>query len=426
MKPRQCGWFHLGKRENVILGAFFQTGFLKLARSSPLITIGYAPTIYRPRVMNAPARLARLMCCAAALMGAAHLSAAELKKVLILDVVNIDKEANFDYLQGSITDGLQAKLRERFSFSETRKADWQEAARVNKLVFTEESYTRTYALDLGLAMKQDIAISGGFKVRTKNGKQILDATLFILDVQKRQEIDFVRLEMPTDAELFGKVDELAARLAQAAGKVLPSKDQADNNSDNFTGGDHALSVVGRITPFAIQGLKKFDETDLVLRPSQFPMALEFGVKYQIANFWRRYGLWTQGLFFMSGNALQSAQRSATIPNSTLGGNVLIGTSMTFDVAKRTHVIGRLGGGFFLGVATLDFSNYPTPALDVNSSTLTQVSSVFYGSLISLGADVQYDLSARMFLESGLTLQSFINGKSISTTAVASVGVGWRF
>jgi hypothetical protein len=32
----------------------------------------------------------------------------------------------------------------------------------------------------------------------------------------------------------------------------------------------------------------------------------------------------------------------------------------------------------------------------------------------------------MFLESGLTLQSFINGKSISTTAVASVGVGWRF
>ncbi len=365
-------------------------------------------------------------CCALVVCATNKLHAAGLKKVLILDVINIDKEVNFDYLQGSITDALQAKLREKFAYDETRKDDWQAAAKSNNLVFVDESYTRTYALDLSLAMRQDLAISGGFKVRTKKGKQILDTTLFILDVQLRKEVDVVHMEMPTDAELFGKVDDLAERLAKAAGKVLPAKEYASKNAAEFTSGDRAVSLIGRITPLAIQGLTKFDENDLLLRPSQFPMALEFGGKYQMANFWRRYGIWGQGLFFLSSTALQSAQRSATVPNTTMGGNALAGASMTFEVAKRTHLIPRLGGGFFLGVAKLDFSNYPTPALDVNSNTLTQVNSVFYGGLVSLGADVQFDLSAKLFLESGLTLQGYINGKGISTTAAASLGVGWRF
>ncbi|AFM11142.1 hypothetical protein Turpa_0487 [Turneriella parva DSM 21527] len=53
---------------------------------------------------------------------------AALKKVLILDVVNIDKNANYDYLVGSITDAFTAKLKENFAYSETPKEAWQKAA----------------------------------------------------------------------------------------------------------------------------------------------------------------------------------------------------------------------------------------------------------------------------------------------------------
>lgn len=56
------------------------------------------------------------------------LQAAALKKVLILDVVNIDKNANYDYLVGSITDAFTAKLKENFAYSETPKEAWQKAA----------------------------------------------------------------------------------------------------------------------------------------------------------------------------------------------------------------------------------------------------------------------------------------------------------
>ena len=43
---------------------------------------------------------------------------AALKKVIILPIVNIEKDPNFAYLEGSITDSLKERLREKFAFDE--------------------------------------------------------------------------------------------------------------------------------------------------------------------------------------------------------------------------------------------------------------------------------------------------------------------
>ncbi len=74
---------------------------------------------------------------------------AALKKVLILDVVNIDKNENYYYLVASITDAFTAKLKENFAYSETPKEAWQKAAVAGDLPFEDESYTRPYAMSLG-------------------------------------------------------------------------------------------------------------------------------------------------------------------------------------------------------------------------------------------------------------------------------------
>ncbi len=268
-----------------------------------------------------------------------------LKKVLILDVINLDKEANFDYLVGSITEALKENLKQNFVYLETAKEEWQRAALAHDLVFTEESHTRTYSLDLGIAMKQDIAISGGFKVRTKKGTQVLEVIIFLLDVKKRELIDTVTMQTPTSGEMFTKINKLADQLSLAAAKVLPGKEDYAKNKSAFGGGDHSFTITTRTKPLTVFGMEKFDESDQLLRPSQYALSIEAGARYEINNFWRTYGIWGQAAAFFSPVPLESTQRSETIRNLTAGLIAVAG-------APWPWVVGVVGLGVGAVVAVL--------------------------------------------------------------------------
>lgn len=349
-----------------------------------------------------------------------------LKKVLILDVINLDKEANFEYLVGSITDALKENLKQNFVYVETPKEEWQKAATANDLVFTDESHTRTYSLDLGIVMKQDITISGGFKVRTRKGTQLLEVTIFLLDVKSRRLIDTIAMETPTSGEMFSKINKLADQLSIAAAKVLPGKDDYEKNKSDFGGGDRSLTITTRTKPLTVFGLRKFDETDQLLRPSQYSLSFEAGARYEINNFWRRYGLWGQGAVFFSPMALESVQRTQTISSLTFGLIALGGASMVFDISRKFHIVPRVGVGYMGGYAKLDASNYGKQAFDSSGNLSSNVNAIFFGPLVLLSGDAQYDINARLFIEGGLSLQTFFNSKGVSMTAGVNLGTGWRF
>jgi len=354
------------------------------------------------------------------------LFAETIKKVLIIDVINIDKEPNFDYLVGSITDALKDNLKQNLVFTETPKDEWQKAAVANDLVFTDESHTRTYSLDLGRAMRQDITISGGFKVRTRRGIQLLEVVIFLLDVKSRKVIDTVTMETPTSGEMFTKINKLADQLTIAAAKVLPGKDDYAKNKSDFGGGDRSLTITTRTKPLTIFGLRKFDETDQLLRPSQYNLSIEAGARYEINNFWRRYGIWGNGSVFFSPMALDSAQRSQTISNLTFGLIALGGGSMVFDLSRKLHIVPRFGAGYMMGYAILNLSDYGKQAFDSSGNLSSKVNAIFFGPLVYASGDVQYDINARLFIEGGLSLQTFFNANGVSMTAGVNLASGWRF
>lgn len=155
---------------------------------------------------------------------------AALKKVIILPIVNIDKDANFAYLEGSITDSLKERLREKFAFDELPEEKWALVAEQN-YILKDDFHTRTAAMNLGILANQDIVINGGFKPVNKKIaggkiKSSIHATAHLLDVKKKKTIATIELDLPADSELFTAVGQVADRMEAETRKVIPSKEDA--------------------------------------------------------------------------------------------------------------------------------------------------------------------------------------------------------
>lgn len=348
-----------------------------------------------------------------------------LKKVLILDVVNIDKNSNYDYLVGSITEALTAKLKENFAFRDTPKDAWQKAAQNNDLLFEDESYTRTFAMTLGIRMRQDIAISGGFRVAVVKGQQVMKATLFLIDVPNRRIIDTVEKNMPLTGDLFSKVDELARDLTKAAEKVLPGKDYYAKHQDEFAVTQSSLSLVTSAFFLTANGPKSLDEDSLYLTPSRFKMMYAAGLQYQ-TNLWRRLDFWGQALAYFSNANVTSQQQTNVMPSTLFGGSGIVGLAWVFDIGKKYHITPRAGGGYMYGQAKLDFSQYSKPPRDANNKDVLSTSLMFYGPVVVVGADFSWDVSQTFFLNLGTVAQMFFNGVGSSTTMGVTLGGGYRF
>lgn len=155
---------------------------------------------------------------------------AALKKVIILPIINIDKDANFAYLEGSITDSLKERLREKFAFDELAEEKWTLVAEQN-FILKDDFHTRTAAMNLGILANQDIVINGGFKPVNKKLaggkiKSSIHATAHLLDVKKKKTIATIELDLPADSELFTAVGQVADRMEAETRKVIPSKEDA--------------------------------------------------------------------------------------------------------------------------------------------------------------------------------------------------------
>jgi hypothetical protein len=125
-----------------------------------------------------------------------------LKKVLILDFINIEKNANFQYLETSITDAVTEMLKKRFAFAASDKGKVESVATDNFL-YHDDYYTKSTAMNLGLLTQQDIVICGGFRIVKKKGDRIV-TQVRILDLQKKKAIAEFEVEGPADASILNR------------------------------------------------------------------------------------------------------------------------------------------------------------------------------------------------------------------------------
>lgn len=360
-----------------------------------------------------------------AMLGGSTLHAESLKKVLILDVVNIDKNANYDYLVASITDAFTAKIRENFAYAETPKELWQKAAVAGDLPFEDESYTRTYAMSLGIRMRQDIAISGGFRVAVANRQQVIKATLFLIDVKNKKIVDTIEKNMPLSGDLFSKVDELAVALTEAAKKVLPGKEYFVKHEADFEVGHPTLRLATETYFLTLAGSKNFSETSSYITPSQLPLMYGVGLRAQ-SQLWRKFEWYVQGIFFTSFSSLKAEQSGTSIPQFLLAGNATGGLGYVVPFSKRLSLTPWIGGGFMFGQTTLQFSNYAKSPTDSTGQAVSSQSALLYGPTVNAGLALGIIVNEDVFLSLGATSLAFFNGQGMSVSLGASVSGSWRF
>ncbi|AFM11141.1 hypothetical protein [Turneriella parva] len=70
------------------------------------------------------------------------LHAQSLKKVMILDFKNLDKNPDYTYLEDSITEAVRNDLKAKFDFREMQRGDWHKLAEKNLFLWPEDNYTR--------------------------------------------------------------------------------------------------------------------------------------------------------------------------------------------------------------------------------------------------------------------------------------------
>ncbi len=157
-------------------------------------------------------------------LGVTAIHGTQLQKVLILPIVNIEKDPNLSYLENSISSALLEKLREKLAFDELSEETWQRVAEQN-YILRDELYTRSAAMNLGVLANQDIVIHGGFKAEYKK-KALIRATAYVLDTKRKKSLSKIEMEFPVDSELFNAVNTIADRIEKEARKVIPSKEDA--------------------------------------------------------------------------------------------------------------------------------------------------------------------------------------------------------
>jgi hypothetical protein len=148
----------------------------------------------------------------------------QLKKVAVLELVNLDKNPNVDYLSGSITDAMQEKLAAKFTFQKANKRELTRIAEENYL-FKDDFATRSVALNLGLLAKQDVIIAGGFNVSKAGKGEELLTTIRIYDIPNRKVVAEITEKSPIDNTIFESVDRITNRIVDAAKAVLPTKEE---------------------------------------------------------------------------------------------------------------------------------------------------------------------------------------------------------
>lgn len=72
-----------------------------------------------------------LLCVSLATL-ASNLHAQSIKKVMILDFKNLDKNPDYTYLEDSITEAVRNDLKAKFDFREMQRGDWHKLAEKNR------------------------------------------------------------------------------------------------------------------------------------------------------------------------------------------------------------------------------------------------------------------------------------------------------
>lgn len=327
-----------------------------------------------------------------------------LKKVLILDFKNVERDPNYQYLETSITDAIRDMLKEKFAYKDSNREEVLKFAESNML-FPEEFHTQSVAFQMGLLLKQDVVINGAFTI--KKGQIVTEVKIF--DIGKKKILKKFEVKGPASAELFTSVAKIAERIAEEAKAILPNKDEWQRTGASEDMGVVKLNQVALAGGFSVVPLPTAYsgtlDTTTTLRPSDFASSFAFSLGYSRNEIFKK--------IFAYGNVgYQGGKKSFAVANNTqtINGSLAfyslkIGIGYEIPLFQKFYLSPFLGGGYYLGNIVLDYSNLPTKPIAADGSEINEHKITVSAPIVSGGLKIGFQLNSTMRIE---TTGEYIN------------------
>ena len=238
-------------------------------------------------------KLLQLLVLLTFLFISANLQGADKKKVLILDFTNIDKKADYAYLEGSITTAIKKMLKKTLVFQETDPFVWQQIAKKNYL-FKKDYFTQSVATNIGLLSQQDVVIAGGFRIIESDGVSKISTQVYIIDINKKKLVSDFTLNGEVGNAVFASIAKLARRIEKEARAVLPNMEEWKQQKSKNIG--ESKPLFDNVS-FGIRGgaFLYYKGYETYFKPEQ--PVLGFFFKANMPYFWDKLAL-QMGVYYM--------------------------------------------------------------------------------------------------------------------------------
>ena len=366
-----------------------------------------------------------LILCVIASCLSAPLWAAK-RKLLILPFQNREKDALYDYLEGSITDAVTRQLTQNFVFDTPPEEKWKSVAAQN-LVHPHDFHTQTAGMQLGAWLKQDVVISGSYVVVQKpitrarqnypdeklpprpmdklvNTPQttapVIVTTVRVFDISKKKLVTQFEVESFADASLFESIDALAARVAKEAAVVLPNENEwRETGGSDFADYQHHVGLNVSIGAISITGaLDTAIGSGSQLLPKDFH-PLKFSLAYtRRQTFYRDLFVTGQMTYGAASSSFTVERATNEISASSRLLSVSAGAGYHWAFWSRYYAAPVLRFGYQSGNITLNYENLLTKPVDVDGQEVTKRAFTANAPLVALGAFGGYRMNETLAAE----------------------------
>ena len=279
-------------------------------------------------------------------------------------------------------------------------------------------------MNLGLLAKQDVVISGGFRIDESVASSpaiLIDVAIF--DVAQKKLVASFTERGPADSRIFDTVTRISDLIAEKAKSVLPNKDnwqqQRLSSSQNRVGAMAAMGVVSLPSAFSAVYTS---EQELV--PKDFSNSLLFMLEYQ------RFGIITdnifigaQGQFVTGSKQLSIADDPKPLSTSLNYGSGLITAGYELSFARDFSFLTLVGCGYSMGSIEMNYSTLTFLPVSNGSEVSSQTIDLSHG-IVQLETRLGYSLTSSLKAYLGTIIQSALLKNNTNATLSISSGVSF--
>ncbi len=342
------------------------------------------------------------------------------KRVLILDFHNTDRDGSLTYLEESLTASVRTYLHEKYEFFEPDVVDVRKRADADYFIFPDDLHNKNVALHLGLAMGQDIVLSGAFKRKIESsGRNLIIVDIMLLNVEKRTLVKQFVSELYIDSNIFKSIELVSRRVVKESQEILPNKSEFEFDIHSPLSQNQLALFSGYNLNSLFPALQKNatieNKSRVVVADLGGPfLSLEFRRDrfFKLARL-IGYGR-LDGQFFLSDLAIQDSANRAKIQG--LGFSAELGLGYNLFRYKKLNLYFLGGVGFAYAKVSLDLQDTGQP---------DTVTGSIFGPTASTGLRAAFQISPSTSFEWGVSYQALFLQQSLAGNLLTSIGVGFR-